>query len=116
MPKSITAMGMAGRISKHWHELNRSFVVSSGRASDVGGGLGAFSRVLRMLLQSAILAVGAWLVINQESTPGIIIAASILGARALWPRWIWRSPIGAALSGRGKAGSGCRDCSDICRR
>jgi len=39
--------------------INRSFVVSSGRASDVGGGLGAFSRVLRMLLQSAILAVGA---------------------------------------------------------
>ena len=38
-----------------------------------------------MLLQSAILAVGAWLVINQQSTPGIIIAGSILGARALAP-------------------------------
>jgi ABC-type Mn2+/Zn2+ transport system ATPase subunit len=32
-----------------------------------------------------ILAVGAWLVINQQSTPGIIIAGSILGARALAP-------------------------------
>ena len=42
-------------------------------------------RCLRMLLQSAILAVGAWLVIHQESTPGIIIAGSILGARALAP-------------------------------
>jgi ABC-type protease/lipase transport system fused ATPase/permease subunit len=38
-----------------------------------------------LLLQSAILAVGAWLVINQQSTPGIIIAGSILGARALAP-------------------------------
>src|SRR6516164_2769082 len=54
-------------------------------ASDVGGGLGAASKVLRLLLQSAILAVGAWLVINQQSTPGIIIAGSILGARALAP-------------------------------
>src|SRR5579863_7785888 len=76
--EAITAMGMAGRISKHWNELNRNFVTSSGRASDVGGGLGAFSKVLRMLLQSTVLAVGAWLVINQESTPGIIIAGSIL--------------------------------------
>jgi ATP-binding cassette subfamily C protein len=78
-------MGMVGRIAKHWHELNRNFVATSGRASDVGGGLGAASKVLRLLLQSAILAVGAWLVINQQSTPGIIIAGSILGARALAP-------------------------------
>lgn len=83
--EAITAMGMVGRIAKHWHELNRNFVATSGRASDVGGGLGAVSKVLRLLLQSAILAVGAWLVINQQSTPGIIIAGSILGARALAP-------------------------------
>jgi PrtD family type I secretion system ABC transporter len=83
--EAITAMGMVGRISKRWNELNRNYVASSGHASDVGGGLGAMSKVLRMLLQSAILAVGAWLVINQQSTPGIIIAGSILGARALAP-------------------------------
>jgi ATP-binding cassette subfamily C protein len=83
--EAIAAMGMVGRIAKHWHELNRNFVATSGRASDVGGGLGAASKVLRLLLQSAILAVGAWLVINQQSTPGIIIAGSILGARALAP-------------------------------
>ena len=83
--EAITAMGMVGRISKRWNELNRNYVATSGRASDVGGGLGAMSKVLRLLLQSSILAVGAWLVINQQSTPGIIIAGSILGARALAP-------------------------------
>jgi ATP-binding cassette subfamily C protein len=83
--EAITAMGMAGRIAKRWGELNRNYVVASGRASDVGGGLGAMSKVLRLLLQSSILAVGAWLVINQQSTAGIIIAGSILGARALAP-------------------------------
>ena len=37
----------------------------------------------RLLLQSVLLAVGAWLVIHQESTPGMIIAGSIMGGRAL---------------------------------
>src|SRR5215831_18404921 len=99
--EAITAMGMVGRIAKHWHELNRNFVATSGRASDVGGGLGAASKVLRLLLQSAILAVGAWLV-NQQSTPGIIIAGSILGARALAPVDLaiakWRGFVAAGQS------------------
>ncbi|HUD86295.1 MAG TPA: type I secretion system permease/ATPase [Xanthobacteraceae bacterium] len=83
--EAITAMGMVGRIAARWSELNRKYVASSQRASDVGGGLGAISKVLRLMLQSVILAVGAWLVINQQSTPGIIIAGSILGGRALAP-------------------------------
>ena len=57
---------------------------------------------MRLLLQSAILAVGAWLVINQLSTPGIIIAGSILGARALAPVDLaianWRGFVGARQS------------------
>src|SRR5271168_4531832 len=83
--EAITAMGMVGRIARRWGDLNRSYVAATGEASDVVGGLGATSKVLRLLLQSSILAVGAWLVIHQESTPGIIIAGSILGARALAP-------------------------------
>jgi ATP-binding cassette subfamily C protein len=83
--EAITAMGMVGRIGQRWSDLNRGYVSSSSHASDVAGGLGAMSKVLRLLLQSSILAVGAWLVINQQSTPGIIIAGSILGGRALAP-------------------------------
>src|SRR5271154_1136534 len=83
--EAITAMGMVGRIAQRWGDLNRKYVASSQDASDVAGGLGAMSKVLRLLLQSAILAVGAWLVINQQSTAGIIIAGSILGGRALAP-------------------------------
>ncbi|MGC2121887.1 MAG: type I secretion system permease/ATPase [Xanthobacteraceae bacterium] len=100
--EAITAMGMGGRISRRWHDLNRNYVAASGRASDVGGGLGAMSKVLRLLLQSTILAVGAWLVIHQQSTPGIIIAGSILGARALAPVDLaianWRGFVGARQS------------------
>ncbi|MDE2285399.1 MAG: type I secretion system permease/ATPase [Hyphomicrobiales bacterium] len=100
--EAITAMGMTGRIARRWNELNRNYIASSGRAGDVTGGLGAASKVLRLLLQSAILAVGAWLVIHQESTPGIIIAGSILGARALAPVDLaianWRGFVGARQS------------------
>ena len=103
VPKQ-TDEGMAGRIAQRWSDLNQKYVASSSRASDVGGGLGAMSKVLRLLLQSAILAVGAWLVINQQSTPGIIIAGSILGARALAPVDLaianWRSFIAARQSWR----------------
>ena len=100
--EAITAMGMVDRIAHRWGDLHRNYVAASGHASDVTGGLGATSKVLRMLLQSAILAVGAWLVIHQESTPVIIIAGSILGARALAPVDLaianWRGFVGARQS------------------
>jgi ATP-binding cassette subfamily C protein len=100
--EAITAMGMAGRIARRWNDLNRNYVTASGHAGDVVGGLGAISKVLRLLLQSSILAVGAWLVIHQESTAGIIIAGSILGGRALAPVDLaianWRGFVGARQS------------------
>ena len=81
----LVAMGMAGRLTKRWSEANENYLAGNQRASDVTGGLGAIAKVLRMMLQSAVLGVGAYLVIHQEATAGIIIAGSILSARALAP-------------------------------
>ena len=72
-------------MAERWGDANRQFLRSQRRTSDVGGGLGAVSKVLRLMLQSVVLAVGAYLVIHQEATAGIIIAGSILSARALAP-------------------------------
>ena len=83
--EAITAMGMVSRIASGWAEANRRYMVSHSLASDVAGGLGAISKALRMLVQSGVLAVGALLVINQQASAGIIIAGSILSARALAP-------------------------------
>src|SRR4249919_3636406 len=83
--EALIAMGMAGRIAARWSDANRQYMRSQQEASDLGGGLGAVSKVLRMMLQSVVLAVGAYLVINQEASAGIIIAGSILSARALAP-------------------------------
>jgi PrtD family type I secretion system ABC transporter len=81
----LVAMGMSGRLSRRWSQANEKYLEGNQRASDVTGGLGAIAKVLRMTLQSAVLAVGAYLVIHQEATAGIIIAGSILSARALAP-------------------------------
>ncbi|HSV24487.1 MAG TPA: type I secretion system permease/ATPase [Xanthobacteraceae bacterium] len=81
----LQAMGMRGRLTAAWANNNEKFLTSSRRAADVAGGIGSASRVLRMLLQSIVLGVGAYLAIKQEATAGIIIASSILVSRALAP-------------------------------
>jgi ATP-binding cassette subfamily C protein len=95
----LTAMGMTSRIAVLWGEANTKYLASQRRASDVAGGFGAASKVLRMMLQSGVLAVGAYLVIYQLATAGIIIAGSILSARALAPVDLaianWRAFMGA---------------------
>lgn len=102
--EALTAMGMIGRLAARWGEANRRYMASQRRASDVSGGLGAAAKVLRMMLQSAVLAVGAWLVINNQATAGVIIAGSILSARALAPVDLaianWKGLIAARLSWR----------------
>jgi PrtD family type I secretion system ABC transporter len=81
----LTAMGMAERLGTAWVTANAALRASHQRAADVAGGLSAVSRVSRMVLQAAVLGVGAYLVILQEATGGIIIASSIIVARALAP-------------------------------
>jgi ATP-binding cassette subfamily C protein PrsD len=95
----LAAMGMTGRISVLWADANSKYLAAQQRASDVAGGFGSASKVLRMMLQSGVLAVGAYLVIYQQATAGIIIAGSILSARALAPVDMaianWRGFVGA---------------------
>jgi ATP-binding cassette subfamily C protein len=98
----LVAMGMSGRLNRRWGEANEDYLAGNQRASDVTGGLGAVAKVLRMMLQSSVLAVGAYLVIHQEATGGIIIAGSILSARALAPVDLaiahWKSFVAARQS------------------
>jgi PrtD family type I secretion system ABC transporter len=81
----LVAMGMSGRLTRRWGVANENYLTGNQRTSDVAGGLGAIAKVMRMMLQSAVLGVGAYLVIHQEATAGVIIAGSILSARALAP-------------------------------
>lgn len=81
----IQALGMSTAVGHRWSEANKNYLAMSSRTSDVVLGFGSVSKVVRTALQSFVLALGAWLVINQEATAGIMIASSILVSRALAP-------------------------------
>ncbi|SHO64117.1 ATP-binding cassette, subfamily C [Pseudoxanthobacter soli DSM 19599] len=102
--ETVHALGMGGRIERLWSRINADYMRSHQKASDVSGGFGSFSKVMRMMVQSGVLAVGAFLVIRQDATAGIIIASSILSARSLAPVELavanWKNFQAARLSWR----------------
>lgn len=81
----VQAMGMSPRLLGRWQKANDEYVDSQLRASDVAGGFGSAAKSFRMCLQSLVLGLGAYLAIQDLATAGIIIASSILTARALAP-------------------------------
>jgi ATP-binding cassette subfamily C protein len=83
--ETILAMGMVDALGRRWSEINDRYITAVERSSDVVGFFGSASRMLRLLLQSTMLGVGAYLVIQGELTAGAMIAASIMMARALAP-------------------------------
>lgn len=83
--EALQSMGFGGRMGERWAAINADYLASHARASDVAGTLGTISRILRLVLQSGILAIGAYLVVLGEATGGIMIAASIMMSRALAP-------------------------------
>ncbi|MCJ2092246.1 type I secretion system permease/ATPase [Methylobacterium sp. J-072] len=98
----VVAMGMGGRLNARWSAVNQQHLDAHERAGDVAGGLGGASKVARMALQSGVLGLGAYLVIHGEASSGIIIAGSILSARALAPVELviahWKAFAGARQS------------------
>lgn len=83
--EALHAMGMRGAYSARWHETNAQYVEEQRRTSDATSSFSTASKIFRLALQSAVLGLGAWLAIKQLASPGAMIAASILTARALSP-------------------------------
>ena len=83
--EALQAMGMGPRLASAWGDANRNFLNIQQQLAERHGGLGSVSKVLRIALQSSVLGVGAYLVIHQQATAGIIIAGAIISARALAP-------------------------------
>jgi ATP-binding cassette, subfamily C, type I secretion system permease/ATPase len=81
----LVSMAMSAHLLARWRQLGVAYRKQQKTASDISGGFGVTGRILRMMLQSAVLAVGAYLVIRQEASGGVIIASSILTGRALAP-------------------------------
>ena len=81
----IGALGMRGQIQDRWRKMSDQHAEINDEAGDKLSAMRTFSKSFRLLLQSLILAAGAWLVISGSATGGVIIASSILSSRALAP-------------------------------
>ncbi len=81
----IHAMGLSENIATRYATLNDAYLAQQLSASDTAIGLGTVTKTIRLLMQSIVLGLGAYLVILGKLSPGAIIAASISVSRALAP-------------------------------
>ncbi|MEI8147357.1 MAG: ABC transporter transmembrane domain-containing protein, partial [Alphaproteobacteria bacterium] len=81
----VDVLGMRSAVVKRWIGISESFRSNVLALSDIQSGLGAIARMVRVMLQSAVLGLGAYLAIQHEVSGGAMIAASILTSRALAP-------------------------------
>ena len=81
----VRALGMTDRLTARWSQANERYLQENIRATDVYANLGSSAKVLRYILQSGMLGMGAYLVIADKASGGIMIASSILMGRALAP-------------------------------
>lgn len=97
--EAIRALGMTRRLTARWSAINEHFLEENLRAMDVQANLGAVAKMLRFVLQSAMLGVGAFLVVNEQASGGVMIASSIMMGRALAPVEValgtWRQMVAA---------------------
>jgi ATP-binding cassette subfamily C protein len=95
----LLAMGFGNRFSRRLETVNAEHIAANERLSDLVGGFSSASKIFRLMLQSALLGVGAYLTIRGEMTAGAIIACSIAASRALAPIEVaignWRGFAGA---------------------
>ncbi|HKW53234.1 MAG TPA: type I secretion system permease/ATPase [Stellaceae bacterium] len=100
----IRAMGMGEGVLRLWRRDSAGAHEAQRAAGTRGGVILAFSKFFRLLVQTVILGVGAWLVIHQEASPGAMFAASFLLGRALAPVenaiGTWKSLVAARLAHR----------------
>jgi len=98
----LKALGMIGALRARWRSLFDGGDAAFARSGRILSGFSSATKAFRLFLQSAILGIGAWLVIQGEASPGAMIAASILMGRAIGPLeqivGQWRSIVSARES------------------
>jgi ATP-binding cassette, subfamily C, bacterial PrsD len=107
----IRALGMTDRLTVRWSQANERYLQENIRATDVYANLGSGAKVLRYILQSGMLGIGAYLVVADRASGGIMIASSIMMGRALAPVEIalgsWKQLVAAR--------QGLKRLRDICK-
>jgi ATP-binding cassette, subfamily C, bacterial PrsD len=95
----LRALGMMDRFAQRWQQVNERYLRENLRATDLTSNLGSGAKVLRFVLQSGMLGMGAYLVVSEQASGGVMMASSILMGRALAPVEValssWKQLIGA---------------------
>jgi PrtD family type I secretion system ABC transporter len=98
----LEGMGMSSNFVSRWRKQWLDSLVASSTAADRDSKLSALSRGVRLLIQVLLLGTGALLILDFQATGGIMIGASIIGARALAPIEAivstWKSVIAVRLA------------------
>jgi ATP-binding cassette, subfamily C, type I secretion system permease/ATPase len=107
----VRALGMTARFGVRWSEINERYLRENIRAADMHANLGAGAKVLRYVLQSGMLGIGAYLVVADHASGGVMVASSIMMGRALAPVEIalgsWKQLVAAR--------QGLKRLRDICK-
>ena len=82
---TVQGLGMVAATVARWQDMRNRSLHMRVNSSDWLSGFGSLGRTFRMFLQSAVLGLGAYLVLQDQMTSGGMIAASILTGRALAP-------------------------------
>jgi PrtD family type I secretion system ABC transporter len=81
----IAALGMQHAVVTHWQGLNEHVLSTQADTSQRAGVMTGLTKFARQFIQSLMMAVGAWLVIEQHVSGGVMIAGTIMFGRALAP-------------------------------
>ena len=83
--EAITGLGMLETLTARLVRLGGTALARTQAAAERGGAITALTRFVRLVVQSGVMGLGAWLVLERELTPGGMLAASILASKALAP-------------------------------
>ena len=83
--EAIEAMGMLDTLRERWLAQHIGFLTQQNLASEKTATVSAWSKGVRLALQSLVLGLGAWLAVQGQMTAGMMIAGSILMGRVLSP-------------------------------
>ncbi len=81
----VSALGMLSAVTRRWAAINDAVLRRQAEAGRLGGTLSGLTRFTRQVIQVAMTGAGAWLVVAQHVTPGVMLASTLILGRALAP-------------------------------
>ena len=83
--EAVRGLGMGDTIADRWNATQTDLIAAQAVTNEKVAAVNSVSKFVNMLVQAALMGVGAYLALNQEISPGVMMASSIMMGRALAP-------------------------------